>query len=274
MAKVICIANQKGGCGKTTSAVNLAHALALSEKDGEGKILKKGKRVLLIDADPQHSASKIMGERDFINKYRTLVNFFTEENATLESCILPSKYENIDFICSHIDMFAVKLSLENDPINHMQFRNKLTQELKQKYDFIIIDCPPDLGGLLIINALSVADYYIVPIGAEDSESLDGMDKLTSQIKRIQKNLNPGLKFLKALITMRDNRSNISKAMVHAIPSAFGQDKVFKTIIRRNAALPAATAKNKTIFAHDVNQPGAHDYQELAAEILEFLDNEG
>jgi len=260
MAHVITVCNQKGGCGKTTTVVNLSHALA-----------RFGKKVLVIDLDPQGNASVLLGDLKFLSQYRTIVDFFNERDATIESCIHPSKHKNLDLLSSHIDLFSTKLRLLTEPINFIKVKNKLTPEVKDMYDYIIIDTPPDLGGVLITNALSASDYYIVPIGAEDAFALQGFKQLTEHIQMIKEGLNPNLRLLSALITMKDDRSNISKAMVSAIPNAFGKDKVFKTPIKRNAGLGAAAAKNKTIFAYDLRQQGVKDYSSLANEVIKLLE---
>lgn len=256
MGTIISVCNQKGGCGKTTTVVNTAHALARMDY-----------RVLVIDLDPQSNSTFILGNMKLLTQQRTIVTFFEEDNATIESCIYPSKYKNLDLLASEIELFATKLKVATDAVTWLKLKQKMPQSLKDNYDYILIDTPPDLGGFLVTNALVASHYYIVPIGAEDYFALEGFDQMVDQIKRIQEGLNPDLRMLGALITMRDNRSKVSKAMVKAIPNAFGKENVFETTIRRNAGLGAAASKQKTIYDYDLRQHGVKDHYDLSQEIV-------
>ncbi|MCP3940943.1 MAG: ParA family protein [Desulfobacteraceae bacterium] len=255
--QVVSITNQKGGCGKTTTAVNLSAALA-----------RLGQKVLVIDMDPQGNTTKVLGDPSMLPQWRTIVDFFDDEEATLESCINSTKYKEIDAIYSHLDLFSTKIRLISEPLNYVKLRSYLSKELRKKYNYIIIDTPPDLGGILMTNALSASDGYIVPVGTEDAFALQGVKQIATFIKSIRKGLNPTLEMIGVLITMRDDRSNITKAMLQAIPNAFGQEHIFKTCIKRNVAISAASAKNMTIFKYDAKQQGAKDYLNFAKEFIE------
>ncbi len=261
-AVVLVVANQKGGCGKTTTAINLSHGLA-----------RRGMHVLVIDTDPQGNTTKVLCDPELISQYRTLADFFSAPEVTLNSCIHKTKYDQVDAVYSHVDLFTVKLRMMSEPINYMKLKTHMPQPVRDQYDYIIIDTPPDLGGVLITNAMSVADAIIVPVGTEDAFALQGVKQLGDFITSVKGGLNPLIKILGILITMRDDRSKITKAMLKAIPNAFGPDSIFNTYIKRNVAVSSASAKRMSAFDFDPKQQGAKDYADFVQEIIQ-LNKEG
>lgn len=259
MAFVVSIANQKGGVGKTTTTITLAHALG-----------RLGKRSLVVDADPQHNATLILGKVSPFDHPLSIIDLFTEDDIDFTACSTESKYKNVDLIPSHIDLSYFKNQLVSIPEGMIGFKEKLDQNAQDAYDYILIDCPPDLGGPLINNALTVSDYYIIPMKAEDFYALKGMQQLRKSVASIQKSINKKLRFLGVLITMSDFRTKVTKTMVTSIRKFFGNDKVFETAISGNTAINQATVNRETIIAYDVRQQGAKDYQEFAKEFIEWI----
>ena len=220
MAKIIGVANQKGGVGKTTTAVNLASALGVLEK-----------RVLLIDADPQANATSGLGVEE--------VNFSTynllEHSAEVIKCILPTSSPNVDIIPSHIDLVAAEIELVDRENREYMLREAL-KSVRDHYDYIIIDCAPSLG-LITINALTAADSVIIPIQCEYF-ALEGLGKLLNTIKNVQKIHNQDLDIEGLLLTMYDSRLRLSNQVVEEVNSHF-PEMVFETIISRNVRLSEA-----------------------------------
>lgn len=254
-AKVISILNQKGGVGKTTTAVNLSHALG-----------KKDFKILVIDMDPQCNASMILGKLSPFEQPKTIVDLFTTDS-TISECIVPTKYQNVDMVSSHMDLFAVKTQITGSTEGIVGLRKKLDKTTINKYDFIFIDCQPDIGGALVTNALVVSDKYVVPVGAEDVFGLRGIKQLETSVKSVKESINEKIKMLGVLITMADYRSNATSVMIETINTHFKEGEVFKTIIKRNASINTAFMQNKSILSHDGRTPGAVDYSTLADEFL-------
>ena len=248
MAKIIGVANQKGGVGKTTTAVNLASALGVLEK-----------RVLLIDADPQANATSGLGVEE--------VNFSTynllEHSAEVIKCILPTSSPNVDIIPSHIDLVAAEIELVDRENREYMLREAL-KSVRDHYDYIIIDCAPSLG-LITINALTAADSVIIPIQCEYF-ALEGLGKLLNTIKNVQKIHNQDLDIEGLLLTMYDSRLRLSNQVVEEVNSHF-PEMVFETIISRNVRLSEAPSFGESILSYDAESKGATQYIQLAEEVL-------
>ena len=254
MGKIIAIANQKGGVGKTTTAMNLAGSLGVLEK-----------KVLLIDADPQANASSGVGHnpRD-IKKglYKCLIN-----QAKAAECILKTKSPNLDLLPANIDLVGAELELVNLEQREYLMKKALAP-IRKKYDYIIIDCAPSLG-LLTLNTLAAADSVIVPIQCEYF-ALEGLGKLLNTIKIVQQRLNNELIIEGLLLTMYDTRLRLANQVVEEVKQHF-QDMVFKTIIHRNVRLGESPSYGETIVIHDASSKGAINYLNLASELLEKLE---
>ena len=250
MGKIIAIANQKGGVGKTTTSVNLAASLGVLEK-----------KVLLIDADPQANATSGLGidvEQVEIGTYQLL-----EHTSSAEECIIKTTAPNVDIIPSHIDLVAIEIELVDKDERESMLKKAITH-LKPSYDYIIIDCAPSLG-LLTLNALTAADAVIIPIQCEYF-ALEGLGKLLNTIKSVQKIHNPELDIEGLLLTMYDSRLRLSNQVVEEVQKHFN-DMVFKTIIQRNVRLGEAPSYGESIIAYDVSSKGATNYLSLAKEII-------
>lgn len=250
MGKIIAIANQKGGVGKTTTAINLAASLGVLEK-----------KVLLIDADPQANATSGIGidvESVDIGTYQLL-----EHSNSAKEAIIKTETPNLDIIPSHIDLVAIEIELvDKDEREYML--KKALQDIKNSYDFIIIDCAPSLG-LLTLNALTAADAVIIPIQCEYF-ALEGLGKLLNTIKSVQKIHNPELDIEGLLLTMYDSRLRLSNQVVEEVQKHFN-DMVFKTIIQRNVRLSEAPSYGESIINYDASSKGANNYLSLAKEVI-------
>jgi len=250
MGKIIAIANQKGGVGKTTSCVNLAASLGVLEK-----------KVLLIDADPQANATSGMGiQMDTIEMgtYQVL-----ELTCDVKDAILPTTSPNVDLIPAHIDLVAIEIELV-DKEDREYMLKKALKDIKNDYDYILIDCAPSLG-LTTLNALVAADSVMIPIQCEYF-ALEGLGKLLNTIKSVQKIHNPQLDIEGLLLTMFDSRLRLSNQVVDEVRKHFSS-MVFDTIISRNTRLGEAPSYGETIIAYDATSKGAVNYLNLAQEIL-------
>ena len=250
MGRIIAIANQKGGVGKTTTSVNLAASLGVLEK-----------KVLLIDADPQANATSGLGvDVDAVEEgtYQLL-----EHARSAEEVIVKTESPNVDLIPAHIDLVAIEIELV-DKDNREYMMKEAVKNLRDSYDYVLIDCAPSLG-LLTLNALTAADSVMIPIQCEYF-ALEGLGKLLNTVKSVQKIHNNDLDIEGMLLTMFDSRLRLSNQVVEEVKKHFG-DMVFETIIQRNVKLSEAPSYGESIIKYDASSKGASNYLNLAHEIV-------
>ncbi len=256
MAHIIALTNHKGGVGKTTTVCNLAYCLS-----------RKKKTVLVMDCDPQGNASLTLGEIPPFEQEVTLADLFTDKNATLLSCATQSKYDNLDLIPNNLDAAALGGSLSlSDPKRFLGLKNKLDEKAQKTYDYILLDCPPSIDSMFLVNALVIADFFIVPIDAESNYALSGVDSLLKAIEGVADSVNPSLQLLGALITLFDSRTTAAKFLIQAIEDYFGKEQVFTTRIHRNTAINKATMLNRTVCDYESRAAGCRHYRSLAREV--------
>lgn len=250
MGRVIAIVNQKGGVGKTTTAINLSSALGIFEK-----------KTLLIDFDPQGNSSSGVGiERDNPNVYEALIGAISISDVIKSSPIL----ETLDVIPSNMDLSGAEIELVKEYSREYKLKN-IVDEVRNDYEYIIIDCPPSLG-LLTVNALSASTDVVIPIQCE-YYALEGVSQLLNTIRLIKKNLNKELNIMGILLTLYDKRLNLSQQVAKEVRRYF-QKQVFDSIIHRGVKLSEAPSFGKSIFHYDIKSRGAKHYLALAKEVIE------
>lgn len=250
-ARIIGVANQKGGVGKTTTAINLAASFAVLEY-----------RTLLVDADPQANSTTGVGF-DLQNITQSLYDCMVN-NAEAKDVVLKTEIPNLDLIPSHIDLVGAEIEMINYPNREMVLK-QLIESLRSNYDFIIVDCSPSLG-LITVNALTASDSVIIPVQCEFF-ALEGLGKLLNTIKIVQSRLNTSLVIEGILMTMYDGRLRLCNQVVAEVRRHF-EELVFDTIIHRNSKLSEAPSVGKPVILYDANSKGSMNYLNLAKEILQ------
>jgi chromosome partitioning protein len=252
MARIIAIANQKGGVGKTTTAVNLSSGLAIAEK-----------KVLLVDLDPQSNATSGCGfemDRERPSVYEVMIGANTPDEAIIET-----EVPNLDLLPADIKLVGAEIELVGMEAREKMLRNAIREYALSKYEYIIIDSPPSLG-LLTLNGLTCADTVLIPIQCE-YYALEGLSQLLNTVRLVQKHLNQELTIEGGLLTMYDPRLNLSRQVAEEIRTYF-EGRVFKSEINRNVRLSEAPSFGKPIMLYDITSKGAENYLALAEEILE------
>ena len=249
MGKTISIANQKGGVGKTTTSINLSTILA-----------KKGKKVLLVDADPQGNATSGLGVK---KEFKYSVYDVLVDDVKVNDTILKTSIKNLNVCPSNINLAGAEVELVSMMSREQRLKEKL-DEVKEEYDYIIIDCPPSLG-LITLNSFTASDSVIIPVQCE-YYALEGLGQLLNTVNLVKKHLNPELEVEGALLTMYDARTNLSNQVVKEVKKYFG-DRVYKTVIPRNVKLSEAPSYGMPITIYDARSKGAKSYEKFAKEFI-------
>lgn len=254
MGKIISLANQKGGVGKTTTAINLSASLA-----------SLGKKTLLVDADPQANASSGLGldvRSIEFTIYECLI-----DGLPCNKAIVPTEVENLFLLPSHIDLVGAEIEILNME-NRERVMQNLLAPLKSEYDYILIDCSPSLG-LITVNSLTASDSVIIPVQCEYF-ALEGISKLLNTIKIIKSKLNPALEIQGFLLTMYDNRLRLANQVYTEVKTHF-KEMVFETVIMRNVRLSEAPSHGKPVLLYDAESKGSSNYMELAEELIKKVE---
>jgi chromosome partitioning protein len=252
MTKIICIANQKGGVGKTTTSINLSSALA-----------SLGKRVLIVDMDPQGNASSGLGIKRYDSQDNNVYHVLIGEKS-IEETIQKTTEKNLSVIPATPDLVGAEIELVDIPQREYRLKSAIAT-IQDQFDYVLIDCPPSLG-LLTLNALSAANSFLVPLQCE-YYALEGLSQLLNTAGLVKKSLNPNLHIEGIVLTMFDTRNNLSHQVVTEIKNHFGE-KVFNSIIPRNVRLSEAPSHGQSIHLYDPKSVGAVKYQELAKELVQ------
>ena len=249
VGKIISIANQKGGVGKTTTSINLSTVLA-----------KRNKKTLLIDADPQGNATSGVGidQEIKLSIYDVLI-----DETEIKEAIIKTQIKNLDVCPSNIDLAGAEVELVSMMSREQRLKEKL-DIIKNEYDYIIIDCPPSLG-LITLNAFTASDSVLIPVQCE-YYALEGLGQLLNTVNLVKKHLNKNLEIEGALLTMFDSRTNLAKQVVDEVKKYFG-DKVYKTVIPRNVKLSEAPSYGMPIILYDARSKGAKCYDKLGKELI-------
>lgn len=250
MGRIIAVANQKGGVGKTTTAINLSSCLA-----------ELGQRVLVVDTDPQGNTTSGLGvDKDAaeLTVYQLMIG-----ECQIRECIEHTQFERLDVIPSNVNLAGAEIDLIGIEDREYILKKALA-EVREEYDFVILDCPPSLS-MLTVNAMTAADTVLVPIQCE-YYALEGLSQLTKTIKRVKKSLNKDLSIEGVLLTMFDSRTNLSVQVVEEVKKYFSST-VFNTVIPRNVRLSEAPSYGMPVIAYDKNSKGAECYKKLAAEVI-------
>lgn len=251
MGKIIAIANQKGGVGKTTTTINLAASLAVLEK-----------KVLMVDADPQANATS--GSGFDVKNIKTSIYECLIDEVNPNDIILSTEIEGLDLLPSHIDLVGAEIEMLNMP-NRERMLRTVIDKIEKKYDYILIDCSPSLG-LITVNSLTAANSIMIPVQCEYF-ALEGLGKLLNTIKIIQSRLNPDLEIEGFVLTMYDSRLRLSNQVVEEVKRHF-QQMVFETIIQRNVKISEAPSFGKPVIMYDAESKGSLNYLNLAREMLQ------
>ena len=250
MGKVIAIANQKGGVGKTTTAINLAACVA-----------EKGKKVVVIDTDPQGNTSTGFGIQK--NELENTVYELMRGECSVKECVIPDVVENLSLIPSNVNLAAAEIELVDEDRKEYILKNELDW-IKDQYDFIFIDCPPSLS-MLTVNAMTAADSVLVPIQCE-YYALEGLSQLITTVNLIKRKINPALSLEGVVFTMYDSRNNLSAEVVENVKEVM-QERIFETLIPRNVRLAEAPSYGQPINVYDDKSAGAEAYRKLAEELI-------
>ena len=256
---IISVATQKGGVGKTTTVVNLAHALTLKPCY---------KKVLVIDMDPQANASSILGTVHPEEQIKGVAMLFDDPTKRAFNCIVPSKYKNIDLMPSKLDLFAsVNRLTPSNPAAFMCLDRRLDSATLSTYDFILIDCPPNIGGPCVANALTASDYYITPVDSSSIFSINGLEQFTEAVSAMRGYTDHSQEMLGVLMTMYDSRLSICRAMLDALQETYGT-RLFESKIINSTDINKAHSANKTVIDAYTRTKSARCYREFAVEVMQ------